>query len=272
MWSAVTVAYLVLAQAPHVRLASPGLRAVNIKEDEVMFYSDHFAQQLTLKGIPVVTNSEIAQLLGLERQKQLMGCESDQGACMSELANALGADGLVTGSIGKFNGQYQINVRVVRLRDAKAVAVYSAQTTSSDRVLGELSRAADEMIGSVLQGFGLKMQSPGFKVWPAVLPVGLGVAGIATGIALFSSASVLDQKLRAATPGSSNDIPLLATAQQMARDENAQQVGGVIALAAGGAAMVAGLVIGIGTNLQAPKIAVAVVPTAGGMVIVGNFP
>lgn len=270
MWSALTVAAcLVVSQAPNLRLASPGLQAVNITPSEASFYSDHFAQQLTLKGVPVVTASEIAQMLGIERQKELAGCESEASACMSELANALGADGLVTGSIGMFNGQYQINVKVIRLRDAKAVAVFSAQTSSSDRVLGELSRAAEEMYPSVLQGFGLKVQNAGFKVWPAVLPVGVGVAGIAAGIALFSSANVIDAKLRAAMPGSSKDFDVV-TAQNMARDENSLQVGGVVALAAGGAAIVAGLVIGVVKNLEPTRI--AIVPTTSGMMVVGSFP
>jgi hypothetical protein len=49
MWSAVLVASLP-AQTPSLKIASPGLQAVNIKEDDINFYSDHLAQALTTKG------------------------------------------------------------------------------------------------------------------------------------------------------------------------------------------------------------------------------
>jgi hypothetical protein len=264
MWSAVLVASL-LAQTPSLKIASPGLQAVNIKEDEINFYSDHLAQALTTKGVPVVTKSEITQLLGIERQKQLLGCSDD--SCMSELANALGADGLVTGSIGKIGTQYQINVKVIRMRDAKAVAVFSAQTSSAEAILKELTRAAEEMFPDVLTGFGLKVEKQPFKVFPAVVPVAVGVLGLVGGAVCFSLAAEKTAQLR--DPMSTLGPAAAVDARDFART---LQGAGVASLSVGGAALIGGVILGLVTNTRQSSITVAVVPTTTGMAAVGTFP
>ena len=43
----------------------------------------------------VVGASDIATLIGLERQKQLQGCGEDSESCMAELGNALGVEGVL---------------------------------------------------------------------------------------------------------------------------------------------------------------------------------
>ena len=39
--------------------------------------------------IRVMTSGEVAQVIGLERQKQLLGCSETGASCMAELAGAL---------------------------------------------------------------------------------------------------------------------------------------------------------------------------------------
>src|ERR1043165_1255027 len=101
-------------EAKQIKLASPGLDAVNLKKDRVDFFADHFAQELSNRGIRVITAQEVSAVLGLARTQQLMGCDEGATSCMTELADALGVDGVITGSIGQFGGTYQGNPGIAR--------------------------------------------------------------------------------------------------------------------------------------------------------------
>src|SRR5438309_267107 len=104
------VVSLLLAQADAgsalpVRIAAPGLTSVDLSEAMGGLFADHLAKQLELHGLKVTSRSEMQALLGLERQKELMGCSDESTAsCLAELAGALGADGVLTGTLGKVGG------------------------------------------------------------------------------------------------------------------------------------------------------------------------
>jgi hypothetical protein len=127
-----------------VTLAAPGFQTVNVAPELATFLNDHFAQQLTLGGLRVITGREIGALVGLERQKQLLGCSDAESECVAEIANALGADGLVTGNVGRFGTDtFQVNTRILG-PDGKPLTVSSARVQGETAVLDELSRAARE--------------------------------------------------------------------------------------------------------------------------------
>lgn len=82
---AVALTDLLSASAP-VRLAAPAWRAVNVSETEAEFFANHFAQRLAKLGYSVTTRSELAELIGMERQRQLLGCsDADAANCIAEL-------------------------------------------------------------------------------------------------------------------------------------------------------------------------------------------
>src|SRR5947209_7942042 len=123
---------------------------VNIPADVAAFYSEHLAQQLTLQGLQVVSPSEIATLLGIERQKSLLGCSDNANSCMVELANALGVDGVVTGSLGKFGKSYQVNIKVLSAKDATSLAALSTRVTGGDEaLLDELNATAKKLSNEI---------------------------------------------------------------------------------------------------------------------------
>jgi hypothetical protein len=271
MMGVFVAAVLAAGQTGAIQLASPGLQSVHLKADEVAFYSDHLAQQLTLRGVPVVTQSEIVALLGLERQKQLLGCSDAATSCVAELANALGADGIVTGSIGKFGGQIQINVKIIRLRDARTVALFSSHVATTELVLPELTRGAEQMAPIIREAFGMKAveasSSGEFNIWPAILPAAVGVVGVGVGTGLFIAAASNDNRLR--TAGVTSYVLTYDQATAMAAQEKTMQLAGIITMSVGAAALVTGVVLAIVTNQDAPS--VAVTPTLGGAAIVGSF-
>ena len=150
------------APAPSVSLAAPPFHGVNLDEDTRTFYSEHFAQQLGLNGLKVTTAREIQQVLGFERQKQLLGCGEDSASCLAELANALGVDGLVSGSIGKLGSVYQVNLKIISAQTAETLASFAARARSEEQVLDVLAQAAREMSARVLgrSRTGLERREP----------------------------------------------------------------------------------------------------------------
>src|SRR4029077_17741704 len=81
--------------------------------------------------VKVVTQRDVTQLLGLERQRALLGCADSGQACIVELAGALGVDALLSMSITRSDPYFVASVRVSRTRDG------SPWTSATDRVQRE---------------------------------------------------------------------------------------------------------------------------------------
>ena len=96
--------FTVLTAAEPIRLAAPQLQCAAIDGAKAQFFSDYFAQELAATGLRVTTRAEILAVVGLERQKQLLGCSEDATSCLTELAGALGVEAIVTGSVAKTEG------------------------------------------------------------------------------------------------------------------------------------------------------------------------
>jgi hypothetical protein len=134
---------LALVSATPRTLASPGLTSINIDERVAAFYSEFFAQELAVKsGFRVVTQAEVATLLGLERQRQLLGCSDDSTSCMAELAGALGAEGVVTGSIARLGSGFAVTLKVISPGDARTLAVRTGRSKDEDSLLDWLTETA----------------------------------------------------------------------------------------------------------------------------------
>jgi hypothetical protein len=155
------LAVLALEAAAPLKLASPGLRAVGIDEKKVLVFTDYFAQQLSLYGIRVTTESEVQALLGLERQKQLLGCSDDGGSCMAELAGALGVDGLITGNFAKLDNGYILTLKIVPSGGGAPLGNYSGRVANDDAALEWLAQAAHDFATS--RGLALEGSGPSKK-------------------------------------------------------------------------------------------------------------
>lgn len=269
----ITTLLLVLAldafgQAKPLRVAVPGLRGVRLTEAEVEFYSEHLAQSLRAPGLVVVTAREIQTLLGIERQKQLLGCGEGSGSCVAELANALGADAVVLGDVARIDETYQVNVEVIAPLDASVLAQgtrrVKGQVASLDAVASlarELGRAMLEKKGRVvppeLLRADVKSEAGGPRAW-AWVPLAGGVAVAGAGVAFLSLAESNAALLR------SRGTPLVESDAMRVRDEGKSfQAVGAILLGTGLAAALAGAgLVAFGPR----EAAVAVVPLHDGAV------
>ncbi|MBI5496405.1 MAG: hypothetical protein HY904_15385 [Deltaproteobacteria bacterium] len=92
----------------------------------------------------VLASSDMDALLGLERQKQMMSCSLDN--CMAELAGALGTDYLLAGSIGELGGTYLVNLKLLDVRRAMAVAVVNRRSPSQGTLPDTAIRAGYDLL------------------------------------------------------------------------------------------------------------------------------
>lgn len=101
------------AQKPKVAILEL-TRAGDVEPTMVTVISEALATELAHQGIyDVVTAADINALLGLERQKQLLGCGDDGASCMAELGSALGAKLILSGSLAKLGERYQLNLQSI---------------------------------------------------------------------------------------------------------------------------------------------------------------
>lgn len=149
-----------LNQAPKKKtLALPGLQGADIIPAKMDFFTSHFATALAREGLQVTASEDIAAVIGLERQRQLMGC-SEGSECMTEIASAIGADALITGKIAKLGNEYGANIRVLDAKTGKAIALFSGTAANEAAVLDLLTLAAKDLVSQ------LRKLGPGGAVPP----------------------------------------------------------------------------------------------------------
>jgi hypothetical protein len=267
----------VLAAAP-VKLAAPGFTSLNLSREATTYYSDHFAQQLAVRGIRVTTAGEIGTLLGLEKQKALLGCGETSQSCMTELANALGVDGIITGNLGKFGDAYQINIKILGATDGRPLSVFTSRVNGETALLDGLAGAADRIAPEVARELGrpLAEGEPAASVgaapaqvfaprrWAWVPLAGGGVAA-AAGLYFVVQATGHLNNLRNDQIGSADPDTY---AQEGKTDRNL----GAALLGVGAAAMATGAVLYLWPSGESLKVTAVVAPNAAALTLTGTLP
>lgn len=183
------------AGKPPLKLGAPGLQQVGLTKELAAFYGDHFAQQLTLAGVVVSTSTEIQAVLGLERQRQLIGCEDKD--CVGDLGALLGVEALLTGAIAKVGNTYQLNIKVIDGKTGAGLSAASLTTTSESELLESMGRAARAMARELFEKLdraptGLSAQRDVNAGWVrrrSWIPAVAGVVLLGGGVPLMISGS-----------------------------------------------------------------------------------
>jgi TolB-like protein len=147
-------ALLVMAMAAQpIKVAVTRLNFVDASDGRVDFYTEHFADRLAEQGIEVSSPREVTTLLGLERQRQLMGC-TEQSSCLAEIAAALGVDGVVVGDLARIGSTFQMNLKVLDASNGKRLATSSSSAKSEEELLANISNAAQTMAQQLAKALG----------------------------------------------------------------------------------------------------------------------
>jgi hypothetical protein len=256
---------LTLAATP-VTLASPEFNTLNVTAEMAHFCNEHLAQQLTERGIQVATARQISALLGMERQKQLLGCGDDSSGCVTELANALGADGVLLGDLGRLGDRIQVNLRVLR-NNGTVVAAWSRTVAKEDQLISALEDAAEELKPKILGAYGRLTVTK--RRWPLIPTIAAGALAVASGVtfglALSNHGRLIDPL---ASPGS------LAAREADALQQSGDALQWTARFTAGGAlvALATSLVLWWVSAEEVPvSLGVVASPGAGALLLGGRF-
>ncbi len=198
------------------------------------FFSDYFADQLNAIGaVRVVTQSEMAAMLGAERQRQLLGCSAEGSSCLAELAGALDVAGIVLGSVAKVGDELAVQVKIVG-SDSRLLGLYSARVKTEPEVLDFLSGAASNLSEKLAPTAKAKSS----KAW--LVPAIAGGALLVAGIVCYVLAGTTHSRIQSGMPRFESYDQLVA-ARGTAQTQN---VLGIVFLGVGLAAIAGGAIIG----------------------------
>ncbi len=142
--SAAIVAVVLIAQPASaqqqkkLKLSFPGVAAgAGAKTEDANAIGEFVQTQLVALGIYEVTgSSDLAAMLGMERQKELLGCDT---TCAVDIAGALDADRLLTSSLSKVGETWLLTMSLYDAR--KSQPIFRA----SRRFTGSLEKALDQI-------------------------------------------------------------------------------------------------------------------------------
>jgi hypothetical protein len=249
---------VVVAAAP-IRVAAPEWRTVNMPPDLAAFYADELARALRAEGIEVVSARDIATLIGVERQKELLGCSDGAEACMAELGAALGCERLLIGQLARLDDTWRGTVRIVSATNGRMLAEEAVEASGQKALLSALERAARNLAAK------LKPPPPPLRLaGVAWVPFAVGGALAAGSVISFGVAGSNADRIARSDE---------ATAVQLASTGKGLEIGGWV-LAGVGAAAVATGVIFLVTGKEAPPVAptVTITPGAASVGLRGEFP
>ncbi len=228
--------------------------------------SEAVAAQVEGTGLFAVTSSkDVATLLGMERQKALLGCTDASSACMAELTGALGARFVLSGSLARLGEAWQLNLQTIDANKAQTIG-------RSTRIASDLPTLRGVLPWAVAEATATPAPPQPSRVLPYTL-MGAGAAAVVAGSVLFFQAAVREDaavrelQIPAEQPGYR-----LKPQSYYATEADGVRTTRIIAGVAAGAG-VALAVAGVLLNPKSPGEAkVALVPTFSGAALVGVWP
>ncbi len=236
-------------------------------EAEATLITDAVADRLTRIGLyQVITQREVATLLGVERQKQLLGCGEDATSCIAELSGALDARFVLSGQLNRLGGMYQLSLQVLDSKKSQTAgrAMRAAKTLDDLRAL---------LPWAVADATGTAQPKPPSRTGPTLLMVGGGLTFAAGGVVAFR-AFTDEAAIARELQNGADDPGVLRSAreyQEQARDIAGAKTVSFLLLAIG-AGLAAG---GVSWWMSQPAISsgrIALVPTGNGVALVGELP
>lgn len=97
----------------------------------------------------VKSADEIATLLGLERQRQLLGCSDDATECMAEIAGALGAAEVVVSRLGRVGSSFVLEFKRMDAHRGRVLASTTRSVASEQGLVAAAKELIAELYGVV---------------------------------------------------------------------------------------------------------------------------
>jgi hypothetical protein len=233
--------------AAKTRLVILDLTANDVDKNLVKTISEAIAVGLQKQAIvdDVVSAADLRAMMDVEADKRALGADCEmKESCMAEVAQALGADVLVHGAVGRFGELYTVSLSIFDARNNRAIAREKVESEKlellSRKVDFATKRLAFAYEGKSLELAGAEPTEPGGGVSPLLLAgVGVGALGaigaVVGGLLASSAAQTLENP---ASSGAEKD-----SAQDTHPIFLATALGGGVVAAAGAGLVAASLLV-----------------------------
>lgn len=224
--------------------------------------TDAIATEVSARGFfDVISTKDITTLLGVERQRQLVGC-SDDGKCLTELAGAIGSRFVLSGQIGRLGESYQLTLETLDTQKQKPQG-------RSTHIAKDLQALRRQIPWSVAEATGTPLPAPPSRWLPYSLVAAGAAAVLAGGYFGVDGLSKEGQLRSTIQAGQQGQTPLstMSFYQHQAQSAASEKTASLVLLGAGVA------VAAVGVLLNPPDVGgqVALVPSANGMSLVGTW-
>lgn len=230
--------------------------------------SEAIAAEVAAKGyFQVVSAKDIQTMLGVERQRQLVGC-SDEGSCLAELSGALGARFVLAGSVAKLGDAFQLTLQTQDSKKLQPVGRAVRIARGLEGLQAQLPYAVAEATATPPPPAPSHLMAYGAVGSGAALLIGGAVVGF-TGL---TEETALSKELSLGTTQPSVLKPV-AYYQDAASRVRLEKSLAVVGLASGAALVGLGVFLNL-TEGAGASVRVAVVPAAAGtgLALTGTLP
>lgn len=178
-----------------VRMVVTDFDVSGIPERTARIVADNLVAELRkLDGVSVVGMSEVRAMLAAEADRQMMNCS--ESSCLAEVADALGADILITGRIAVLDGATVLSVR--RIEQMKAAVTGTIEERLAGDGGNELLAAVGPTVAKLFPDIAIKagatrgvpkekalvLNPPPLPPWSTLGVAGAAVAVAGVGVAL----------------------------------------------------------------------------------------
>jgi hypothetical protein len=133
------------AKKPRVMLLDiPADQAFSVNVTKAM--NDFIAGAVTDQGFQVITQQDVTAALGVERQRQLLGCGETN--CLAEIGGAMGADYIVRGNIAVLDADTALTLALV---DNKGQPIKMERKLVSGKSSSTLIKALEELVPKLMR-------------------------------------------------------------------------------------------------------------------------
>jgi TolB-like protein len=223
--------------------------------------------EVSAKGFyQVLSSRDLSSMLGIERQKQLLGCSEDSASCITELSGALNAQYALAGNVSRFGDALQLNLQ---LFDNKKNQVVHRAT----RLAKSESDLRTQVIYAVAEATGTPLPPPPSKVLPIAMIATGGAAvlfGAVLGVVVLTNEATMGSELE-----QGKMFPQVLKSADYYEHERVKQGGqrtvSLITLLAGAALVAGGIWLFPADVVQSSSLKVALRLTGTGFALSGSF-
>lgn len=255
---------LALAAGERPKLAVLDLQATGAPPEMATALTEAITQEVSRRGFfDVIASADIRTLLGLERQKELLGCSDDAKSCTAELAGALGARFVLSGTLSKLGDAYQLSLQALDTQKAQPVG-------RSVRIASDAKELADQLPFAIAEATATPLPQPPSRVLPVTL-LAAGSAAIVAG-AIIGFSTILEENglNRDLAQDSSTGSFLRYDEYRVASERlGLQRTVSLVSLIAGAALVGGGVFV---FARQGSTASATLVPTGSGFAFAGVFP